>query len=121
MKTTKEQIKKELESRKDRSAWDKGVTDFAIDLLDNIDFSKDQFDKSDLLNGAKNWNGYSYGGCYLIYDSDIAEALCTPSELKRNKNGENNPNNHETWLDVQARALYQAANRISRIVKSLES
>ena len=120
MKTTKEEIKKVLESRKDRSAWDKGVTDFAIDLLDNIDFSKDQFDKSDLLNGAKNWNEYSYGGCYLICDSDIAEALCTPSELKRNKNGENNPNNHETWLDVQARALYQAANRLVRIVKSFE-
>ena len=118
---TKEEIKKVLESRKNRSAWDKGVTDFAIDLLDNIDFSKDQFDKSDLLNGAKNWNQYSYSGCHLVYDSDIAEALCTPSELKRNKNGENKPNNHETWLDVQARALYQAANRISRIIKSLES
>ena len=46
MKTTKEQIKKELESRKDRSAWDKGVTAYAYELLDNIDFTKETFKKS---------------------------------------------------------------------------
>ena len=29
-----------------------------------------------LLNGAENWNQYSYGGCALIYDTDIAVTLC---------------------------------------------
>lgn len=67
---------------------------------------------TDLLNGADNWNQYSRGGCYLVYDADIAELLCTPSELKRTRNGERRPNGREEWLDVQARALHQAARRI---------
>lgn len=62
-----------------------------------------------MMNGAKNWKEYSYGGCALIYDKDIAETLCTPSELKRKRGGELQPNSTETWLDVQARALYQAS------------
>jgi len=121
MKTTREAIEKALDERKDRSAWDKGVTAYAYELLDNIDFTKETFKKDDLLNGADNWSAYSWGGCSFIYDSDIAETLCTPSELKRNKGGENRPNSREKWLDVQARALFQAANRLSRIVKTLEA
>lgn len=48
----------------------------------------------------------------LIYDGDIAERLCTPSEYKRKRGGDFQPNSRETWLDVQARALYQAARWI---------
>ena len=121
MKTTRESIISTLETRKDRSAWNKGVTDFAIALIDNIDFNKPKFNKLDLLNGAENWSEYSWGGCGLIYDADIAEALCSPSELKKSKGGERRPNSREEWLDVQARALFQAANRLSNIVRSLEA
>ena len=121
MKTTRESIISALEARKDRSAWDKGVTDFAIDLIDNIDFNKPEFNKTDLLNGASDWNAYSWGGSGLIYDADIAETLCSPSELKKCKGGERRPNSREEWLDVQARALFQAANRLSNIVRSLEA
>ena len=67
-----------------------------------------------LLNGADNWSAYSYGGCSLIWNEDIAKTLCTPSELKRTKNGQNDPNSRETWMDVQARALYQAFSLICR-------
>lgn len=112
---TVEQIKEVLMSRKDRSAWSRGVTGYAIDLLDNLDGvvpeSFSEFSKK-LLNGADNWRHYSYSGCALCYDGDIAEALCTPSELKRTHNGEHMPNADETWLDVQARALCQAAHRV---------
>ena len=62
-----------------------------------------------MLNGARDWMQYSWGGCSLCYNGQIAERLCTPSELKRTKGGENPPNKGEEWLDVQARALYQAA------------
>ena len=67
------------------------------------------------LNGANNWHQYSWGGCSLCYDKQIAERVCTPSELKRKHGGAYEPNSRETWLDVQARALYQACNRIRTI------
>lgn len=118
------EIKKELEARKDRSAWSKGVTVYALELLeeyqeraayegreaaDRVEF------KAWLLNGADSWESYSYGGSSLIYNGDIAERLCCPSEYKRTREGERRPNSREEWLDVQARALYQAACRLSRI------
>ena len=70
-----------------------------------------------MLNGARDWNAYSWGGSALIYDGDIAERLCTPSELKRTRHGERRPNSREEWLDTQARALYQACNRVSRLYR----
>lgn len=62
-----------------------------------------------LLNGASDWSGYSWGGGSLIYNGDIAARLCCPSELKKTREGERRPNSREEWLDVQARALSQAA------------
>lgn len=121
MKTI-EEVRKELKARKDRSAWDKGVTVYALELLDDLEENR-RFNnadmyihplelKAELLNGADSWDAYSWGGSALIYDCDIAERLCTPSELKRTRNGERRPNSREEWLDTQARALYQAARRI---------
>ena len=73
--------------------------------------------KKELLNGAANWREYSYGGCALIYDGDIAELLCAPSEYRKTRQGERAPNARETWLDVQARALGQAATLIATVSK----
>lgn len=104
-----------IETRKDRSAWNKGVNAYALELLDNLaelapdDLATPEAVRRALLNGADTWERYSYGGCSLIYDCDIAARLCTPSELRRCKGGDLNPNSRETWLDVQARALFQAA------------
>ncbi len=116
----------ELFSRKDRSTWNKGVTAYAIDFIDwcinNIRYFKGDLTKfadyeQFILNGAPNWSKYSWGGSALIYDGDIAAALCTPSELKRTCNGELRPNSREYWLDTQARALYQAANRSFKAIR----
>ena len=127
MKTIDE-IRRELESRSDRSAWNKGVTIYALELLDTIEENRKYNNMSaylepyevtpEALNGAENWDQFSYGGSALIYDGDIAERLCNPSELKKTRNGERNPNARETWLDVQSRALFQACNRIKRIARS---
>jgi hypothetical protein len=73
--------------------------------------------KKELLNGAANWREYSYGGCALIYDADIAERLCSPSEYRKTREGQRAPNSRETWLDVQARALGQAATLIASALK----
>lgn len=118
------EIKKELEARKDRSAWNKGVTVYALELLEEYQEraayeGREAADRAEfkawLLNGADSWESYSYGGSSLIYNGDIAERLCCPSEYKRTREGERRPNSREEWLDVQARALYQAACRLSRI------
>lgn len=117
----------ELETRKDRSAWNKGVTEYATELAESLDnWDKQPESVAELremmLNGADDWKAYSWGGSSLIYNRDIAERLCSPSELKRatNKNGlRDYPNSREHWLDVQARALYQAANRVANIAAKL--
>ena len=118
------EIKKELEARKDRSAWDRGVTLYALELLEEYREraayeGREAVDRAEfkawLLNGADSWESYSYGGSSLIYNWDIAERLCCPSEYKRTREGERRPNSREEWLDVQARALHQAACRLFRI------
>ena len=108
-----------LEAHQTRSVWSKGVKAYAIDLLEDLNERGHIEDVTELtlLNGASNWSAYSYGGCALIYDADIAEALCTPSELKARKGGDWQPSKHENWLDVQARALYQACRLILKLNK----
>jgi hypothetical protein len=107
------QLKELLNNYNARSAWSKGVKAFAFDLLDNLEGRA--ITKDNLLNGASDWSAYSHGGCAFIYDQDIAEALCTPSELKARKGGDWQPSKQETWLDVQARALGQACSLILRL------
>ena len=115
----KEKIEKALEKEKARSAWKKGVIIYAIEILDNMD-DKEEITEKNLLNGAEDWHQYSEGGCALIYDVDICHRLCTPSEIKKTKDGELRPNKQENWLDTQARALYQAAQMILRIKRKVE-
>ena len=97
-----------------KSAWKKGVYTYARELAEEAaehTWSKrPKTIEEALLNGASSWAEYSYGGCSLIYDADIAERLCSPSELRRSLDGKRNPNRREGWLDVQARALTHAAS-----------
>ena len=120
MKTI-EQLRKAIETAPARSAWSKGVKLYALELLEELpaeqEFYGSAADKKELLNGADNWQQYSEGGCSLIYDGDIAERLCNPSEYKRTKEGQNPPNARESWLDAQARALYQAHRLICRLAE----
>ena len=123
------QVRAILNGRKCRSAWDRGVMQYAeeltAELAENINggyitleqLATAEGRKAALLNGAEDWSQYSYGGSALIYDYDIAERLCNPSELKKTRGGERNPNSRETWLDCQARALTQAAARVREAVR----
>jgi len=108
---TKQEITAAIEAIKTRGAWGAAVKTYALELLEDME---GEFSAAKLLNGAENWNAYSYGGGALIYDTDIAERVCSPSELKRKKGGELAPNSRESWLDCQARALSQAARLIAR-------
>lgn len=122
--TTIDTIRNAITARRARSAWDKGVTLYALDLLDNIrdlpaSDSRQEIQKA-LLNGARDWSEYSYGGCSLIYNGEIAARLCSPSEFRRTRGGQWNPNRRESWLDVQACALYQAFRLICRAAEGCE-
>jgi hypothetical protein len=108
---TKQEIAAAIEAIKTRGAWQTAVKTYALELLDDME---GEFSAAKILNGAENWNAYSYGGSALIYDADIAERLCSPSELKRKRGGELSPNARESWLDCQTRALSQATRLIAR-------
>ena len=102
-----------------RSAWNRGVMRYALELVNSVEIGEEVTEKK-MLNGAENWHQYSEGGCALIYDVDICHRLCTPSEIKKTKDGARRPNKQETWMDTQARALYQAARLIMKIKKEVE-
>lgn len=112
-----------LVNQRTRSAWERGVVAYAESMLDDLDPEEELYPKTVekvLLNGAPSWHDYSWGGCALIYNSDIAERLCSPSELKRSDNGRLRPNACEEWLDTQTRACFQAAQLVKRIVCAYE-
>lgn len=100
-----------------RSAWDKGLYDYAVEIVDSLGDEIENADTTTLLNGAMNWRQYSEGGCSLIADDDIAKRMCTPSEYKRYKNSSEKSryNDGYYWLyDVQVRALNQAAGKVKQ-------
>ena len=102
------------------SYWDKAVKKYAAEIIDTIDEKENyaNITEKELLNGAKDWTEYSESGFSLIYNEDIAKRVCTPSEYKRTKEGRIQPNATESWLDVQARALYQASAIIIKITET---
>lgn len=120
-----ENMRNKLEATKARSAWMKGLKLYADDLLDEYEEARAWNDDRDAenvrefrdmcLNGAQDWQQYSEGGGSLIYDKDIAERLCNPTELKITDHGRKEPNKRENWIDVQARALLQAFNLLAEI------
>lgn len=121
-----ELMQKSIDCISPRSAWERGVKLYACELLDNLAECVERAHRSNepsplesreavraaLLSGAEDWEQYSWGGCSLIYDGDITERLCSPSELKRKRGGALPPNAAEDWLDVQARALRRAAQYV---------
>ena len=135
------------EQKPARSHWERAVIEDAISMtaeaIDNLQDSPEEAPRNlteltaQLLNVSistlKSWGGddghngirsiyqcaheSSWGGSHLCYDYDIAHHYCTPSELKRTKDGERRPNAREEWLDVQARAIYQALEKIRGLWK----
>lgn len=120
MLTVKE-LKTAIDASPARSAWAKAVKLYAYELVEEMDETEEFYgspaDRKELLNGATDWSQYSWDGCSFVYDEDIAKRLCSPSELKKTKNGEWRPNCREEWLDAQARALSQAERLILNLVR----
>lgn len=117
-------VENALKADRARSAWNKGVNAYAMDILESLaesasgdyigldDLTSPKLLERAMLDGADSWHEYSWGGMSLIYNGDIVERLCNATELKRSNNGTRKPNGREEWLDTQARALYQAARKL---------
>ena len=119
---TKKELINAIKTSKARSAWAKGVKWYALKLVEESyqhDTDIVKVNTSVYLNGAETWKEYSYGvhGCALVHGYDIANRLCTPGELRKTDFGHKQPNGSITWLDVQARALYQAHQLIAELIK----
>lgn len=73
----RELVFNELMRESCKSYWRRGVRQYAIGLLSGLDLLAVEKSTlhSALLNGASDWSEYSYGGCALISDRDIAARL----------------------------------------------
>ena len=121
-----EAVAQKVEQTKTRSAWDRGVKAYAEELVEELreaveggyvdadELSNRRLFERAMLNGAADWKQYSEGGSALCYDCQIAERLCAPWELRKTDGGCKDPNPRESWIDVQSRALTQAARLVLR-------
>lgn len=106
---------------KAHTAWKRGVKVYALSLLSNLKANysgRDLVDvdtlKKALLNGADNWQQYSYSGHALTFDYDIGQILCSPSDFKRFGLKKRKTISSETWLNIQVMALWEAYRLIYR-------
>lgn len=100
-----------------RSHWERAVKDYALEMISQCDRTSITSYKQ-IPNHCNAFNmtdsalakALSEGGCFEIYNGDIAKRLCTPSQLKRvaRKDGTVRDLPHETWIDAQTRAVNQA-------------
>ena len=127
-------VSNEVMNNKTRSAWDKGVKAYALEMLESFEEwrkwneengeSVPELDEHTALNGASDWSAWAYGGCGLVYDFAIAERLCTPSEMRKlqYKTGAmRTPAPCTNWLDIEARAARQAWQMIAKAMRVVEA
>ena len=119
-----EQLKSEKPAR---SAWGRGVQAAAVEIVESVDYidelpaSYKPFERA-LLGGARDWSQYSWGGCSLCCNVEIAERYMTPSGLKRYMAPGHEASEGfggEQLLDMQARALRAACRRAYRAAASI--
>ena len=113
----KQELIKKLEELRIRSAWMRGVVTIAEMIIEKAETEEIEAKEITTIarDGAVNFQQAVYGGCYLTYDQQIAEAFCNKTELKRTHNGTKYPNAKENWLDVQHRGLIQAVLLLEKL------
>lgn len=121
---TKQELLEKIQALKTRGALGAGRKEYALELVKTLECTDVPRNKKELekllLNGAKDWEQYSYGGCSLIYDEDICSRICTERVQKRKHYGELQPDGGRTWLDLQSAVLGEAFRVIWNVVKEGE-
>lgn len=121
---TKQELLKKVQQVKTRGALGAGRKEYAIELVETLECTDVPRDfktlRKLLLNGAQDWEQYSYGGCSLIYDEDICRRICTERVQKHKHYGELQPDGGRTWLDLQAAVLGEAFRMVWNVVKEGE-
>lgn len=124
-----EELKNKLEEEQKhaRGAYQKAIYQYAFELVDNIaeDYTTTAEElehlenitnlKERALNGASDWNQYSWGGSSLCYNYDILTRLFCPSLVKKYQYTDTIRGRH--LLDYQASALARAFSKINFIIK----
>lgn len=112
---TVDEARARVEASKARSAWERGVKEYAMELLLDLD-GGEALDlgtlERRLLNGADDWQHYSAGASALAYDEDIAERLLPPSRRSRAVNAGG-------LIEAQSRALAQACWLVRAAVREV--
>ena len=127
MNITELKNKLEEEQKHERRTYHKAIYQYAFELVDNI---ADNYIttpeelkhlenitnlKERALNGASDWEQYSWGGCSLCYNYDIMSRLFCKSIVKKYENADTVRGRH--LLDWQASALSKAFSKINFIIK----
>lgn len=119
------ELQKKFDERPFKSlatAWDKGVNEYAEWLLEHVIDGCGDLDvngktlRETLLCGATSWHAFSWGGCALVYNGDIVEALCGKDALEKYDYGNIPPRKNREWLDMQTKALVQAERLIKDVL-----
>lgn len=101
-----------------RTAWERGVLQYASDLFGAYVDSRDITDlnvrigkisEADLLRGAESWQQYGAMGRALIWDRDICLRLGTKYQIQKTERGQKQPSRGGTWKELQVKALGEAA------------
>ena len=114
MEYQKMKAKEIIEKLESLKTPQKGVLHYAFFIMSKFDRETEIESETTLLNGAKNWKQASCSGGFYVNDEVIALTLCNNSELRMTRR----PNRDETWLGIQARALFQASKLILSIMKN---
>lgn len=123
------ELKNELEEEQKhaRGVYQKAICQYAFELVDNIaDNYKTTAEelehlesitnlKERALNGASDWEQYSWGGSSLCYNYDILTRLFCPSLVNKYQYTDTIRGRH--LLDYQASALSKAFSKINFIIK----
>lgn len=120
-----EELKNELEQQQKqaRGTYQKAIFQYAFELCDNIannyTTTAEELELTNLkeraLNGASDWEQYSWGGCSLCYNYDILSRLFCKSIVKKYENADSVRGRH--LLDYQANALAKAFAKIKFLIK----
>ena len=109
--------------------WTRAVCQYAMEMLESFEenngFDVEKLNEKSLLRGARDWQQYSNGGFSLVGNSEIAERLCSPTQLYIYERGMKAPvgmktlqgtaHSDSSWIDVQAVALKQAAEMVLEV------